>query len=44
MAAAAGGGAPETTWLYIAMAQFPIYLLPHAFKAALDRFPRQTTR
>jgi predicted Na+-dependent transporter len=44
MAAAAGGGAPETTWLYIAMAQFPIYLLPHVFKAALDRFPQRTTR
>jgi hypothetical protein len=26
------------------MAQFPIYLLPHAFKAALDRFPQRTTR
>jgi predicted Na+-dependent transporter len=37
MAAAAGGRVPETTWLYIAMAQFPIYLLPHALKAGLDR-------
>ena len=37
MAAATGGHVPETTWLYIAMAQFPIYLLPHALKAALDR-------
>jgi BASS family bile acid:Na+ symporter len=37
MVAAAGGRVPETTWLYIAMAQFPIYLLPHALKAGLDR-------
>jgi BASS family bile acid:Na+ symporter len=41
---AAAGGVPATTWLYIAMAQFPIYLLPHALKAALDRFARRTTR
>ncbi len=44
MVAAAGGRVPETTWLYIAMAQFPIYLLPHALKAALDRFNRKLTR
>ena len=37
MIAATGGRVPETTWLYIAMAQFPVYLLPHALKAALDR-------
>jgi hypothetical protein len=27
MIAAAGGAVPELTWLYVAMAQFPIYLL-----------------
>jgi len=37
MVAASAGHVPETTWLYIAMAQFPVYLLPHALKAALDR-------
>jgi BASS family bile acid:Na+ symporter len=29
MVAAAGGAAPELTWLYFAVAQFPIYTLPH---------------
>ena len=28
MLAAAGGAVPEITWLYFAVAQFPIYLLP----------------
>jgi BASS family bile acid:Na+ symporter len=28
MIAATGAFLPETTWLYIAVAQFPIYLLP----------------
>lgn len=28
MIAAAGGGLPELTWIYFAVAQFPIYLLP----------------
>jgi BASS family bile acid:Na+ symporter len=28
MLAAAGGAAPELTWLYFAAAQFPIYLVP----------------
>ncbi len=37
MIAAAGGRVPEVTWLYVAMAQFPVYLLPHALKAALSR-------
>jgi BASS family bile acid:Na+ symporter len=44
MAAAAGGRVPETTWLYIAMAQFPIYLLPHALKATLDKLGGRLTR
>ena len=29
MVAAAGGAVPELTWLYVAMAQFPIYLLSY---------------
>ena len=37
MIAATGGRVPELTWLYIAMAQFPVYLLPYLFKAALAR-------
>ena len=37
MIAATGGGVPALTWLYIAMAQFPVYLLPHLLKAALAR-------
>jgi len=28
MVAAAGSGLPELTWIYFAVAQFPIYLLP----------------
>ena len=28
MLAAAGGAVPEITWLYFAVAQFPVYLLP----------------
>jgi BASS family bile acid:Na+ symporter len=38
MVAATGGRVPELTWLYIAMAQFPVYLLPHLLKAALARY------
>ena len=37
MIAATGGRVPELTWLYIAMAQFPVYLLPHLLNAALAR-------
>ena len=32
MIAATGGRVPELTWLYVAMAQFPVYLLPHLLK------------
>jgi BASS family bile acid:Na+ symporter len=38
MIAATGGRVPELTWLYIAMAQFPVYLLPHLLKTALARY------
>jgi hypothetical protein len=37
MIAATGGQVPEFTWLYVAMAQFPVYLLPHLLKAVLAR-------
>ena len=38
MVAAAGGAVPELTWLYVAMAQFPIYLLPYLLGPVLTRF------
>jgi BASS family bile acid:Na+ symporter len=44
MVAATSGRVPATTWLYIAMAQFPVYLLPHALKAALDRLIQNPKR
>jgi len=37
MAAGAGGLIPALTWLYVALAQFPIYLLPHLLKPLLAR-------
>ncbi len=38
MIAATGGRVPELAWLYVAMAQFPIYLLPHLLKPLLARY------
>ncbi len=38
MIAATGGAVPALTWLYIAMAQFPVYLLPHLLRPALARW------
>jgi len=38
MIAAAGGAVPDLTWLYVAMAQFPIYLLPYLLTPVLTRF------
>ncbi|MDB5602423.1 MAG: Sodium Bile acid symporter family protein [Xanthobacteraceae bacterium] len=38
MLAAAGAGAPELVWLYIAVAQLPIYLLPLWVKPLAQRF------
>ena len=35
--AAAGGFVPDMTWLYFAMAQFPIYLLPQVLKPLARR-------
>jgi BASS family bile acid:Na+ symporter len=37
MLAAAGTGVPELTWLYFALAQFPIYLLPQVLKPLAKR-------
>jgi hypothetical protein len=34
---------PALTWLYIAMAQFPVYLLPHGLKAVLTRYGEAQT-
>lgn len=45
MLAAAGGFVPDLTWLYFALAQFPIYLLPHLLKPlarAVSRSPHVT--
>ncbi len=42
MLAAAAGQVPELVWLYVALAQFPIYLLPLPFKPLVRRLlPRQ---
>ena len=37
MLAAAAGAVPELVWLYVALAQFPIYLLPLPFKPLVRR-------
>ncbi|HUI97324.1 MAG TPA: hypothetical protein VLX44_16325 [Xanthobacteraceae bacterium] len=37
MAAAAAGAIPDLTWLYVAVMQFPVYLLPHLVKPLLAR-------
>ena len=42
MLAAAAGAVPEFVWLYVALAQFPIYLLPLLYKPLVQRLaPRQ---
>jgi BASS family bile acid:Na+ symporter len=38
MVAAVGGAVPELTWLYFAVAQFPIYTLPHFLKPLAQRW------
>jgi BASS family bile acid:Na+ symporter len=38
MVAAAGSAVPELTWLYFAVAQFPIYTLPHLLKPLIHRW------
>ncbi len=42
MVAAAGGLLPDTTWLYVALAQFPIYLLPFLLRPLAARLLRHT--
>lgn len=37
LAAAAAGSVPEFVWLYVALAQFPIYLLPLVYKPLVRR-------
>jgi BASS family bile acid:Na+ symporter len=37
MLAAAGASVPELTWLYFAIAQFPIYLMPALLKPLARR-------
>jgi len=37
MVAAAAGAVPDLTWLYVAVMQFPVYLLPHLVKPLLAR-------
>ena len=44
MMAAAGGAVPDLTWLYLAMVQFPIYLLPQTLKPAVWRLTRRAPR
>jgi BASS family bile acid:Na+ symporter len=39
MVAAAAGAVPDLTWLYVAIMQFPVYLLPHLVKPLLMRTP-----
>jgi BASS family bile acid:Na+ symporter len=41
MIAATGGLVPELTWIYVAMAQFPIYLLPQLLKPLLARYGKR---
>jgi BASS family bile acid:Na+ symporter len=42
LAAASAGSVPEFVWLYVALAQFPIYLLPLLYKPLVQRLtPRQ---
>jgi hypothetical protein len=41
MLAATGGALPELTWLYFALAQFPIYLSPLMLKSVVERILRR---
>ena len=44
MLAAAGGVLPERVWLYFALCQFPIYLLPQLLKPLARRFAPDAAR
>ena len=35
------GAVPELVWLYVALAQFPIYLLPHLLKPLAQRLAQE---
>jgi hypothetical protein len=41
MLAATGFAVPDVSWLYFALAQFPIYLLPHLLKPLARRMQQQ---
>jgi len=43
MLAATGGAVPALTWLYVALAQFPIYLSPHLLRRMARRAHRPTS-
>jgi BASS family bile acid:Na+ symporter len=42
--AAAAGAIPDLTWLYVAIMQFPVYLLPHLVKPLLARYGTSSPR
>jgi BASS family bile acid:Na+ symporter len=42
MLAAAAGSVPELVWLYVALAQFPIYLLPLPFRPLVRKLTTRT--
>ena len=42
MMAATGFMVPDVAWLYFALAQFPIYLLPHLLKPLITRLQQST--
>ena len=42
MLAATGFAVPDVSWLYFALAQFPIYLLPHLLKPLARRVQQQS--
>lgn len=42
LVAATGGLLPETTWLYVALAQFPIYLMPYLLRPIAARLLHPT--
>ncbi len=44
MVAAAGGAVPDLTWLYVALMQFPVYLLPHLVKPLVARYGKAGSR
>jgi BASS family bile acid:Na+ symporter len=44
MLAATGFSAPDVAWLYFALAQFPIYLLPHLLKPLARRLQQTALR